>query len=247
MNGRNGFIGLLMAGTAWAADHPAELHWSQAVAVSVPVSGVVERVAVQPGQTVRQGELLLALDATVYQAAVLEARADIERLTEDAAEARRDLDRVKELYARTVSSTTELDAAKLRQARAQAQLAAAQARLERARRQLAETELRAPFDALVTDRQAEPGLVVAAQCQPPALLTLAHAGEILARARLTPAQAAGVRIGAAASVQAGGRSLSGRIVALRYAAGERPAYWVEVAVPRAPGLMAGQAASIRLP
>lgn len=242
-----GFLGLLVAGVAQAADYPAELHWSQSVALSVPVSGVVERVLVQPGQVVRQGEVLLTLNATVYQAAVMEARADHERLTEDEADAQRELARVTELYARTVSSTTELDTAKLRHARAKAQLAAAQARLERARRQLAETELRAPFDAMVIDRQAEPGLVVAAQCQPPGLLSLARSGEILARARLTPAQALSIRVGGLASVQAGDRALSGRIAALRFMPGDKPAYWVDVAIPRSAGLLAGQAATVRLP
>ena len=234
------------AGAVLAADYPATLAWSQLAPLATGVSGVVERVHVQPGQTVRAGELLLSLNQGVYQAGVVEAKAGLDRLVEEEKDARRDLDRVQELYARSVASTTELDAAKLRHARANALLSAAQAKLEIARRQLAESEVRAPFEAVVVERRAEPGMAVAAACQPPELISVAHAGELLAQARLTPAQAAMVRLGAAASVLAEGKTLQGRVRALRYVPGDKPAYWLDVAVPRS-GLLPGHAATIRLP
>ncbi|NWG86891.1 MAG: efflux RND transporter periplasmic adaptor subunit [Hydrogenophilaceae bacterium] len=236
----------LISSTAWAADYPAVLQWSQPVAMSAAAAGVVERVLVQAGQQVRQGELLLALDQTRYQALVMAARAELERLQEEEAEAKRNFEREKELYARTVTATTALDAAKLQLVQAKTATQAGQARLEQARRQLAETELRAPFPALVIDRPAEPGMVVA-QCQPPVLLSVARSDEILARASLSPAQAATVTLGAAATVQVGDKGYAGKVRALRFVAGDKPSYQIDVAIPRAARWMAGQAATIKLP
>jgi RND family efflux transporter MFP subunit len=235
----------LAAGNALAADLPAVLDWSGRVSLTLPVAGVLERVDVQAGQTVKKDELLAALNPTLYKAGVVEARADLDRLTQEEADAKRDLDRVTELYARTVSSTTELDAAKLRHARAQSGLAAAQARVEKARRLLTESELRAPFDAIVLARHGEPGQVITIPCQPAAVLTVARSDEWLARAPVEPAQAAAVQLGDAAEVQVAGKTLKGRIRALTAQTEGRAT--VEVALPRVPGTWAGQAAGIRLP
>lgn len=241
-----GLLVVLVSSAAWAADYPAVLQWSQLAGMSTGSSGVVDRVLVQAGQQVRQGELLLVLDQARYQAQVMEAKADVDRLLEEEAEAKRNFDREKELYDRTVTSTTVFDAAKLRLAQAKSATRVGQARLEKARQALAESELRAPFPAVVIDRPAEPGVVVA-QCQPPVLLKLARADEILARGGLTPGQAAGIGIGAAATVVVGDKSYAGKVRSLRFVEGDKPGYQVEVAIPRSGRLMAGQAATIKLP
>lgn len=237
---------LLASSPVWAADYPAVLQWSQLTGMSTGSPGVVERVLVHAGQQVKQGELLLALDQTRYQAQVMEAKADVDRLMEEEAEAKRNHDREKELYDRTVTATTVFDAAKLRLTQARSATRMGQARLERARQALSDSELHAPFPVLVIDRPAEPGMVVA-QCQPPVLLKLARADEILARGSLTPAQAAGVSIGAAATVVVGDKSHAGKVRGLRFVEGDKPSYQVDVAIPRSARLMAGQAATIKLP
>jgi RND family efflux transporter MFP subunit len=235
---------LLIALPAQASDLAAQLEWYERVELSTPVSGVVERVTVQPGQTVRKGTLLLSLDPTLFKANLAEAQADNTRLGEEQADAKKELGRANELYARTVSSTTELDASKLRSAKAAAQVAAAQARVAKARRLLSESEIRAPFDALILDRQAAPGMAVAAQYQPPALLTVARSDQIIARATLTADQAAGLKPGGRMEVTAGGKSLTGAIVAIRAKADNH--YQLDVAIPRG-NLLAGQATTIHLP
>lgn len=233
-----------LAGPARAADLNGTLDWAQRTDLALSVSGLVGQVEARPGQTVRQGDLLLALQPALFKARVAEARAEMERATEEEADARKDLERANELYARTVSSTTELDAARLRQARARAGLAAAQARLEQARQLLAESELRAPFDGVVLDRRAEPGMAVSAQCQPPVLITLARADRLLARAPLPADLAAGLLPGGAVRVQANGRVLEGSIAAVRHL-GEA-GYLLEVSLPREKGLRPGLAATLRL-
>lgn len=230
---------------ARAAEYPAVLDWSGRVGLSLSVSGVLDTVPARAGQTVRKGEVLASLEPTLFKAAVAESRADLDRLSEEHADARRDLDRVQELYARTVSSTTELDAAKLRFARAQSGLAAAQARVERARRLLAESELRAPFDALILARHGEPGLVIASQCQPPAVFSVARADELSARAQLDAGQAGAAKLGGEVDVVVGGKSVKGKVAGLTALADGR--YGLEVAIPRNAAMQVGQPATVRLP
>ena len=132
----------------------------------------VEEVGVKAGQHVKKGAVLLRLNKTIYLAQVEEAGAEGDRLRAEEAEAKRDLDRAQELYTRTVSSTTELDAAKLRYTRAKSALTIAEARLTIARKNLMDTELRAPFDGVITALPAAPGVVVAAECQPRVLVIM---------------------------------------------------------------------------
>lgn len=237
-------LALAGAGRAHAVDLAGQLDWSQRVELSLSVSGLLDSVAVQPGQIVRKGEILAGLNPTVFEAGVMEARADIDRLTNEEADAKRELDRANELYARTVSSTTELDVSKLRHARASALLNAAQARVERARRLLDESQVRAPFDAIVLDRLAEPGIATS-QCQPTPLLAVARADQILARAQIDAQQAARLKPGAAAEVSVGGQTHAGKVLAIRARPDAR--YLLEVAIPRSDGLVAGLAATVRLP
>lgn len=142
------------------------------VRLTTPVSGVVKTVYVEAGQRVKKGDKLLALDDVRYQARLMEAEAGMLRARQEFEEAEKDLKRAEELYARGVSSTTELDAAKLRQVRANASLKEAQARQIIAQKNLEDTVLLAPFDSIVNSREAEPGMYVPAELNPPILIIL---------------------------------------------------------------------------
>lgn len=188
---------------AMAADVAATLQWSQRVELSPRVSGIVREVAVGSGERVRKGQALLVLDAAIYQARLSESRAVVARFREETAEAQRDLGRTQELYDRTVISTSELDRAKLRYARTKAQLDGAQARFREEQKNLADTVLRAPFDAVVVARLAEPGQNVVVGLQPQPLLVLAKAGEMAARFRLRADRAAALKPGQSVMVVVG--------------------------------------------
>ncbi len=229
---------------ARAAEYPAMLDWSGRVTLTLPVSGVLQSVAARAGQSVKKGELLANLDSGLFKSGVAEARADMDRLSQEQADATRDLERVSELYARTVASTTELDAARLRHARASSGLAAAQARVERARQLLADSELRAPFDALVLQRHAEPGLVITSQCKPAAVLSVARSDQLLARTRLDAAQARALKLGDAAEVVLAENSLKSQVSAI--SASPDHHYEIEVTIPRIAGMLPGDSVMLRL-
>lgn len=236
--------------TPWAADMQATLQWSQRVELSTPVSGIVQSVNVEVGDTVKQGQVLLSLDSTAYRARVEENQSEITRLNAEAEEARRDLDRVLELHERTVVATTELDQAELRMVRSQSALAEANARLRQNQKALDDASLRAPFDAVVILRQAEPGLTVAAGLQPQMLLTLARSGEMIARMYLSSSQIYKLKSGQTVTVTAAGRNHTGKIKMLGLEPikiKEESVYPVDVIFPSKESLRAGAPALVKLP
>jgi RND family efflux transporter MFP subunit len=235
---------------AWAADVPALLQWSQRVALSTPVSGVVKTVQANVGEQVKQGQVLLTLDATAYQAGVTESQAAAARVKEEEQDAKRNLDRVQELYKRTVISTSELETAQTRYMRAKAQLNEAQARLTLSHKRLNDATLRAPFNALVLARQVEPGQTVASQFQAQTLFVLARAGEMLARAQVSLAQVEKLKVGEAVSVEVNKQSYSGKIRTLGLepvAEKNTVSYPVDVVFATKSVLRAGMPAIVKLP
>ena len=234
----------------WAAEIQATLQWSQRVELSTPVSGVVQAVNVQVGDLVKKGRVLLRLDSTTYQAKVAEDQAGITRLNAEAEEAKRDLERVQELYQRTVVSTTDLDQAKLRLVKSQSAISEARARLRQNQKALDDTSLRAPFDAVVVLRQAEPGQSVAAGLQPQMLLTLARSGEMIARTLLSSQQLDQLKTGQKLTVKVAGTTYPGKIKSL----GMEPVsikdewvYPVDVLFASKESLRAGTPALVELP
>lgn len=243
----------LVAGVAQAAEVPAVLQWSQRVELSTPVSGVVQTVNVAVGDRVRQGQALLRLDERVYAGRVDESAAMVSRNKEEVSEAQRDLKRVQELYDRTVISVSELEQARLRQARAAALLKESQARQRQDLKNRDDTTLRAPFDAVVVARQAEPGQAVAATLQPQSLLVVARAGEMLARAQVQEAQLANLKMGQEVEVNVGKQHFRGKVKTLGLEPTTRdksglPLYPLDVIFLTAETqLRAGAAATLSLP
>jgi RND family efflux transporter MFP subunit len=236
--------------TLWAADIQATLQWSQRVELSSPVSGVVQAVNVEVGDLVKKGQVLLTLDSTAYQAGVAGSQSEITRLNAEAEEAKRDLVRVQELYQRTVVSTTDLDQAKLRLVKSQSMLAEARARLRQNQKALDDTSLRAPFDAVVVIRQAEPGQSVAAGLQPQMLLTLARSGEMIARVLLSSPQMDKLKTGQTLTVGVAGINHTGKIKTLGLEPIKIKEEWlypVDVVFPTKEPLRAGAPAQLTLP
>jgi len=243
-------VAALFPQAPWAADIQATLQWSQRVELSTPVSGNVQAVNVEVGDLVKKGQILLTLDSTAYQAKVTESQSEITRLNAETEEANRDLVRVRELYERTVVSTTDLDQAKLRLVKSQSALAEARARLRQNQKALDDASLRAPFNAVVVLRQAEPGLSVAAGLQPQMLLTLAKSGEMIARMHLSSPLIDNLRTGQTVVVSVAGINHAGKIKTLGLEPikiKEEWVYPVDVIFPSQEALRAGAPALVKLP
>jgi len=112
------------------------------------VGGVVARIAVKQGDTVRRGTVLAELDRT-------EIEATVARVAQAETKAARDRERTKALYADDVATLEQLEDATTALEVARADLAAARFNARYAR-------IEAPADGFVVRRSADPSEVVAA-------------------------------------------------------------------------------------
>lgn len=121
------------------------------------VSAIVMQVLKENGEAVRKGDLLARLDDTSFrdQLGSSEQAARAAQQTLDQAE--RQLERLKTLRASGMTSMQALEDAEIRRNNAQSELVAAKARNVAARQQLQRTEIRAPFDGIVSERKVSNG------------------------------------------------------------------------------------------
>lgn len=248
-----GYLGLAFtAPAAWAVGADAVLEWSRRVELSAPVPGVIAEVHVQAGDRVKRNQVLLALDDAPFKAAVAQAQALLTQRKSEYREAERDMKQAQELYARTVLSTVDFENAKNKHTRALASQQAAGAALDEARWRLRVSAIRAPYDGMVIQRQAQPGQSVATELKPQTLLVFAAADEYIARARLPAESIAAITAGQAASVSVAGEKFPAKVKQIGFepvTRGEeaQPQYEVEVVFTTSKTLRAGLRATIDIP
>ena len=115
------------------------------------------KVLKENGDAVRQGDLLVQLDDTAIRDALASADAASRSASQAFEQAERQLERMKTLRSPGMTSAQALDDAEGRRNGAQSDLEAAKARVVLARQQLQRTEVRAPFDGVVSERKVSPG------------------------------------------------------------------------------------------
>jgi len=115
----------------------------QGVTVSADLPGVIEKIAFQSGDAVREGQVLVALDARQEKAqlAAAEAQRDLAKVH---------LDRMRGLREKGVTSQAELDSA-------EAEFAQAEARMGEIRATIARKTIRAPFSGVLGIRKVNLG------------------------------------------------------------------------------------------
>lgn len=142
--------------------------------VSAEITGRVQDVLVDEGMVVTKGQELARLDATLAQidfdlakARVASAAAQIDALSADLRDAERILQRTSSLSRASNASEAELTRAQARAETLRAQIKGARADLEVAKIAVArEAEMidrhivRAPFDGVVIDKNAQPGEII---------------------------------------------------------------------------------------
>jgi RND family efflux transporter MFP subunit len=121
------------------------------------VQAIVMQVYKENGDPVHKGDLLVRLDDTAIRDALASAQAAERAAGQAFEQAERQFERMKTLRASGMASAQALDDAEGRRNSAQSDGEAAKARLVLARQQLQRTEVRAPFDGVVSERKASPG------------------------------------------------------------------------------------------
>lgn len=193
------------------------LVFRQEVQLTSEVIGKVAQVLVKEGDRVREGQVLLRLDPTLYQAEVLQQEAtlrssqiEVERAQLNAANQQRNLDRSQRLaqakfidVSRLDDATHQMELARIQARMSQEALQQAQATLALARERLAKTQVKAPIGGTATAVQIKTGeTAVASVTGMPgsSLLTIADVASMMAEVNVDEADVAGVASGQQAHV-----------------------------------------------
>jgi RND family efflux transporter MFP subunit len=121
------------------------------------VSSIVLQVLKENGDPVKRGDLLVKLDETAIRDSLLSADEAVRAAGQALDQANRQLERLKTLRASGMTSAAAQDEAEVRRNTAQSELSAARSRAAAARQQIARTQVRAPFDGIVSDRKVSSG------------------------------------------------------------------------------------------
>ncbi|GGL71428.1 RND transporter [Wenxinia marina] len=128
--------------------------------LSSQAGGRVEEVAVQPGDRVSEGDLLVQVDVQNLTIQLDLARSNAEATQVQLGLAETQLERSEALLDRGVATTSTIDEARSNVQALRANLSAQQDQVRSAELQLANATLRAPFDGIVSTRSADPGQYV---------------------------------------------------------------------------------------
>lgn len=121
------------------------------------ISAVVLQVYKENGETVKRGDLLMRLDDTSIRDSLTSAQASALAAAEALDQAERQYQRLKTLRGSGMASAQQVEDAEIHRNTTQSDKAAADSRVVTARQQLQRTEIRAPFDGVVSERKTSAG------------------------------------------------------------------------------------------
>ncbi|WP_338875396.1 efflux RND transporter periplasmic adaptor subunit [Spirosoma sp. SC4-14] len=119
------------------------------VEIRARVSGFLEKIYVDEGQPVRQGQLLFKLNEAEYQAELDKAKANLKSAIANAKTVEVELGRVKLLVEKNIVSPSELELAKAKLEVARAAIDEARSAQANATLRLAQASIKAPFDGVI--------------------------------------------------------------------------------------------------
>lgn len=135
------------------------------IEVKSKASGEIIEIAVETGDRVVRGDLLVRVDQRVARNALTQAEADFEVSEAQLDNARAQFERSEALHATQYISDEEFETARLTYANARASLVRSQRSLEDARIAFEDTEVRAPAAGIVLSRNVEIGSVIQSASQ----------------------------------------------------------------------------------
>ena len=211
--------------------------WQELV-IGAEVGGLrVIEVAVEEGDAVREGQLLVRLEDSVLVAQRDQARAAVEEAQAALRVAQQDLIRSVELSRSQTAARQTLEQREAAARQAEARLASARARRSEAEARFAQTRVLAPTDGVVSRRTVLLGAVTAAGQE---LVRLVRDNRLELDARVPELELAAVRAGQRARVVHGDRTIEAEVRAVApTVSSETRLGVVHVALPPGSGLCPG--------
>lgn len=144
------------------------------VNVGTQVSGTVKKLYVDFNDKVREGQVLMELDPSLFQAQANQSEANVNNARASLELAEANEARMRGLFKQEYVSRQELDQAVQALKSARAQLALSQAQHQKDRTNLAYSIIRSPVSGVVVSREVDIGQTVAASFQTPTLFKIAQ-------------------------------------------------------------------------
>lgn len=160
--------------------------------------GLVTRVLVEPGQWVKDGQVLAVIERSVQAQQIDSLQAQVGVAQADLRLAENELERARQLVSRGFISQADVDRRTATRDAARARVEVARAQLAEQRARVGRLDIRAPAAGLVLARSVEPGQVVGAGTG--TLFRIAMGGEIEMRAQLAQPDLARLKEGMPARV-----------------------------------------------
>lgn len=132
----------------------------QRVEIRPRVSGYIDEIFFRDGQLVEKGDLLMRIDPRPFQTTLDSARAQLAAAQAEQRRTSIELDRGEELVATGALSVQVLDERLATKLRADAEIVIAEAAIRSAELNVEFTEVRAPFDGRISDREVNIGALV---------------------------------------------------------------------------------------
>jgi HlyD family secretion protein len=144
------------------------------VQVGTQVSGKIVAILVDFNDRVKKGQLIARIDPTLLEQTVRDAQAGVERNHAELEQSQREFERNQQLFERKVLTEIEFNNAKYALAVTRANVKSAQVTLDRARQNLSYTQIYAPIDGIVVERNVDVGQTVVASMSTPQLFLIAN-------------------------------------------------------------------------
>ncbi len=139
----------ILVDTTMTTDYVAEIHAIRNVEIRSRIDGYLEKVLVDEGRNVKQGQLMFVVGNPELAGQVAKASAILKSAKAEVYAAELDLRNVKQLVDKGVVSSTEFELAKNKVAIARARVEEAQAEEANAKVKASYLEIRAPFSGIV--------------------------------------------------------------------------------------------------
>ena len=176
--------------------------------IGFEVAGVLSTLDAKEGDFVTTGQLLGRLDIRQQSAALALAKAQEKEVAAQLELAKLNLQRVDSLLAQSLVSQREADDARLTVEATQARLETTQASVRNAEIVIEKSELRAPFDGVISKRITEPGSIVGPNVP---IVRLVSVGEREAHVGISPKFANMAVVGESYTLFVEGKALSARL------------------------------------
>lgn len=141
------------------------------VEIRARVSGYLDSVHFRDGEIVEKGDLLYVIDPRPFEAALVQAQAEIERATAELSFAAKELERGEQLVKNRTISRAQVDTRRSARNVAAAELKAARGALQLAQLELEFTQITAPVSGRVSSTRIDVGNLVSGGTTQSTLLT----------------------------------------------------------------------------